>query len=160
METRYRRVGGQFMRGIPHLVVGMATVWVCFSFVDASPLTTAAALAVSVILGALWWYVLWPVSETRIVGTVYTLTSRYGTTVADLGTISDISTRWVAFQGSSVVIQTSDNAIEIPRTRRNREELLVIGDILRQTQPRLRVPARASRALGLADGTNGPDRQR
>lgn len=158
METRYRRVDGQFLRGIPHLVVSLAVVWGCFALIGASSFTIAGAVAASAIIGAFWWYVLWPVRETRIVGTVYTLTSRYGTTVADLGTIADVSTKWVAFQGSWVVIRTADNAIEIPWTRRNREELRVIGDILLETQPRLRVPPRASRALGLVEGAKRPGR--
>ena len=148
---RYRKTDGQVLRGVPHLAVGLAAGWAaCAYFIGGGPLTLFCGIGVTLIVAAGWWFILWPVSEITITGNVYTMRGKYGTTTIDLARVTSVSTKWIPFSGSWVVIKVPDNSIEIGSNRRNREELRVIGEIISETRPSLALDPRSSRALGLS----------
>ncbi len=154
-RTRYRRIDGQFLRGVPHLLVGLAIAWpLCITLIGARAVAIGCGAAATVVVGAWWWFIMWPVTEVSIAGTDYTVSGKYGTSVVHLEAIAGISTKWVPFSGTFVVIEVPGNWVEILDTHRNREELRIIGDIVRETRQLHSVSARAARPLGLL-GTAG-----
>jgi hypothetical protein len=151
--VRYHRTQGQVLRGVPHLIVGVAVGWpLCRYAFGNGPLTVWAFVAVMLFISAFWWFILWPLEETEIIGTVLRFRTRYGSSEIDLAEVTDISAKFVPFSGTSIVMVSPDNKVEIPRE--NRQELLAVGAVIREMHPRRVFSTRVERALGLGPGSD------